>query len=96
MAPSDNFSLPVELRHEGGHLKALFDALLLDLTVLDEVLAAYGLCAVPLAVRRDDDLRVASGVAAGLSKLIESAADGCRDHNETLAVAALLRPHMGG
>lgn len=27
MAPPDNFSLPVELRHEGGHLKALFDAL---------------------------------------------------------------------
>lgn len=75
--------------------KALFDALMLDPTALDEVLAAYGLRAVPHAAAQEDDMKLASGIAAGLSKLIESNADGVRDHNETLAVAALIRPHMG-
>lgn len=75
--------------------KALFDVLALDPTALDEILSAYGLRTVPLAGGIEDDLRLAAGLSNGLSKLIESAADGVRDHNETLAIAALLRPHVG-
>lgn len=75
--------------------KALFDTLLLDVTALDEVLGAYGLRALPLQQSHENDMHLAAGLSNSLSKLIESNADGCRDHNETLAVAALLRPHMG-
>ena len=41
------------------------------------------------------DMRLAAGLSAGLAKLIESNADGHRDHNETLAIAAVIRPHIG-
>lgn len=75
--------------------KALFDTLTLDTTALDEVMAAYGLRVVRQAQGSEDDLRLASGIAAGLAKLIESNADGIRDHNETIAIAAVIRPHLG-
>jgi hypothetical protein len=75
--------------------KALFDALLLDPTALDEVAAAYGLRIVPATDGQENDMRLAAGIAAGLAKLIESNADGVRDHNETLAIAAVMRPHLG-
>ena len=75
--------------------KALFDALTLDPTALDEMMAAYGLRVVPIAQGSEGDLRLASGIASGLAKLIESNADGVRDHNETLAIAAVIRPHLG-
>lgn len=75
--------------------KALFDTLTLDPTALDEVMAAYGLRVMPIAQGSEDDLRLASGIASGLAKLIESNADGVRDHNETLAIAAVIRPHLG-
>lgn len=75
--------------------KALFDALTLDPTALDEVLAAYGLRAVPSAQSTEDDMRLAAGISAGLAKLIDANADGVRDHNETLAIAAAMRPHIG-
>lgn len=80
--------------------KALFDALTLDPTALDEVIGAYGLRIVPAtqgapADDHKDDWRLASGISAGLAKLIESNADGFRDHNETLAIAAVIRPHIG-
>jgi hypothetical protein len=75
--------------------KALFDALALDPTALDEVIAAYGLRIVPATDGQENDMRLAAGIAAGLAKLIESNADGVRDHNETLAIAAVMRPHLG-
>ena len=80
--------------------KALFDALTLDLTALDEVIGAYGLRIVPASPDGEDephkdDWRLAAGISAGLAKLIESNADGVRDHNETLAIAAVIRPHIG-
>ncbi len=75
--------------------KALFDALLLDPTALDEVFAAYGLRIAPAVVAQESDMRLASGLASGLAELIAANADGVRDHNETLAVAALIRPHLG-
>ena len=40
-------------------------------------------------------IRLAAGIASGLAKIIESNADGVRDHNETLAIATLIRPHIG-
>lgn len=75
--------------------KALFDALTLDPTALDEVLAAYGLRAMPATASLQDDMRLAAGISAGLAKLIDANADGVRDHNETLAIAAVIRPHIG-
>lgn len=75
--------------------KSLFDALTLDPTALDEVIGAYGLRIAPASQGTEDDMRLAAGISAGLAKLIESNADGVRDHNETLAIAAVIRPHIG-
>lgn len=77
--------------------KALFDALALDPTALDEVIGAYGLRIVPVTEGSavQEDMRLAAGISAGLSKLIDANADGVRDHNETLAIAAVIRPHIG-
>jgi len=75
--------------------KALFDTLLIDHTALDEVLQLYGLRALPIEQRPEGDMHLATGLSQSLAKLIESNADGVRDHNETLAIAALLRPHLG-
>lgn len=69
--------------------------LTLDPTALDEVLAAYGLRAMPATSSMQDDMRLAAGISAGLAKLIDANADGVRDHNETLAIAAVIRPHIG-
>lgn len=73
--------------------KALLDTLLLDATALDEVLSAYGLRVVPVQQGAEDDMHLAAGLSHGLTKLIESAAG---DHNETLMIAEILRPHMRG
>lgn len=75
--------------------KSLFDALKLDPTALDEVIGAYGLRIAPAAHCTEDDMRLAAGISAGLAKLIDANADGVRDHNETLAIAAVIRPHLG-
>ncbi|WP_203310476.1 hypothetical protein [Sphingomonas beigongshangi] len=74
--------------------KAMFDALLADETALDEVFAAYGYRLCPLHCEAANDLNVAAGVIDAMGELVKARADGHRDHNETLAVAALLRPHL--
>lgn len=76
--------------------KALLDTLLLDVTAMDEVLSAYGLRVVPARQTAENDMHLAAGLSAGLAKLIESAADGVRDHNETLTIADIVRPHLQG
>ena len=72
--------------------KAMFDALLADETVLDEVLASYGFRLCPLHSEAANDLAVAGGVIDAMGKLVIAHADGRRDHNETLSIGALLRP----
>ncbi|SEM54900.1 hypothetical protein SAMN05192583_0588 [Sphingomonas gellani] len=74
--------------------KAMFDALLADETALDEVLASYGFRLCPLHSEAANDLTVAAGVIDAMGELVRSRSDGHRDHNETLAVATLLRPHL--
>jgi hypothetical protein len=41
-----------------------------------------------------NDLATAGGIIGAMGVLVNAVADGHRDHNETLAVAALIRPHM--
>lgn len=74
--------------------KAAFDTLLADPTALDEVLAAYRVRLVPLRSVAANDLLTSAGVINAMGKLVEANTDGIRDHNETLALAQLLRPHL--
>lgn len=74
--------------------KAMFDTLLADETTLDELMASYGFRLCPLHVDAANDLNVAAGVIDAMGQLVKARADGVRDHNETLAVATLLRPHL--
>ena len=73
---------------------AIFDALLADPTVLDELLASYGFRLCPLHAEAASDLDIAAGVIGAMGQLVHANADGVRDHNETLAIASLLRPHL--
>ena len=75
-------------------METALNALTIEPTVLDELLAAYGLRLCPLHADAANDLTTAAGLSGAVSKLVEACADGVRDHNETLAVAALLRPHL--
>lgn len=75
-------------------METALNALAVEPTVLDELLAAYGLRLCPLRAEAANDLAVAGGVIDAMGKLVTACADGHRDHNETLSVAALLRPHL--
>lgn len=72
----------------------LVNMLDLDASLLDELLAAKGLRLCPLDSAPARDLPIAAGVIDAMGELVKAAADGHRDHGETLAVADLLRPHM--
>lgn len=75
-------------------METMLNALSLEPTLLDELLAAYGMRLAPLHAEAANDLVVASGVIDAMGELVRAAADGRRDHTETLAVAALMRPHL--
>lgn len=75
-------------------LDTTLNALTADATIMDELLAAYGLRLCPLRAEAANDLMVAGGVIDAMGKLVSAHADGRRDHNETLSIAALLRPHL--
>ncbi len=75
-------------------METALNALTIEPTVLDELLAAYGLRLCPLRSEAANDLLVAGGVIDAMGKLVSAHADGVRDHNETLSIAALLRPHL--
>lgn len=70
------------------------NSLTVDPTALDELFAAMGLRVCPLHAEAANDLQTAAGVVTAMGELIARLADGNRDHNDTLAIAALLRPHM--
>lgn len=72
----------------------VFNSLCADTTALDEVMACYGLRTVPLHAEAANDLSTAAGTIDAMAALIRSRDDDFRDHNETLAIASLLRPHM--
>jgi hypothetical protein len=76
--------------------KALLDTLAADETTLDELLAEYGFRLVPLDASRVSDLDLAAAVIGAMGNLVQANSNGIRDHNETLALGALLRPHLPG
>lgn len=72
----------------------VFNSLCADPTALDEVLAEYGFRLCPTNADAANDLETAAGVINAMGALVSALADQHRDHNETLAVAQMLRPHM--
>lgn len=72
----------------------IINSLLADPTALDEVFREFGFRVIPLRSEAANDLMTAAGVIDAMGELVKSRADGIRDHNETLAVAHLLRPHV--
>jgi len=72
----------------------VFNSLCADSTALDEVLQGYGFRLVPITAEAANDLTTAAGVINAMGELVRALDDGKRDHNETLAVAAMLRPYM--
>lgn len=75
--------------------KALWDAMLADGSVMDELAAAYGFRIIPLNADPAADLATATGLCEGAAEIIKSQADGHRDHQETCRVADKLRPFIG-
>ncbi len=75
-------------------LHTALNSLAVDHTALDEVLASYGFRITPLHAEAANDLAMSAGVINAMGELVARLADGERDHNDTLAVAALLRPHI--
>jgi hypothetical protein len=75
-----------------GHV--IFNSLLADSTALDEVMREFGFRLVPLQADAANDITTAAGVIHAMGELVRALDDGRRDHNETLAIAQLLRPHM--
>lgn len=75
-------------------LHTVLNSLTVDPTALDELLASYGFRLCPLHNEAANDLATAAGVIGAMGGLVEALSDGKRDHNETLAIAQLLRPHM--
>jgi hypothetical protein len=72
----------------------LLNSLTVDETALDEPLRELGFMVCRIQRESCEDLQTAAGVVNAMGDLIRRLADGIRDHNDTLAVAALLRPHM--
>ena len=72
----------------------LLNSLAADPSALDELFAAYGVRVVPLHSEAANDLATAAGVVNAMGEMIARLADGVRCHNDTLAIAALIRPHM--
>lgn len=76
-------------------LHTVLNSLRADPSALDEALSPYGFRLVPTNRDAANDLDTAAGVIAAMGQLVRANADGRRDHNETLAIAELLRPHLG-
>lgn len=72
----------------------VFNSLCACPSALDEVLREYGFTLAPLHGDAANDLSTAAGTIDAMAALIRSQDDHRRDHNETLAIATLLRPHM--
>jgi hypothetical protein len=75
--------------------KALWDAMLADSSVMDELAAAYGFRIIPLRCDPSNDLELAAGLCASASEIINAHTDGHRNHKETCRIADNLRPFVG-
>lgn len=72
--------------------KGLLDLLTADLSVLDEVLALYGLRVVPIEHEAAADLSLLADATGLVAEHIDAMRDGRRDHQETLRIAEKARP----
>ncbi len=72
-------------------LHTALNSLLIDPTALDEVAALYGVSIVPRNLAAANDMGMISELAHLTGQWAEVMADGIRDHNETLALAVVLR-----
>lgn len=75
-------------------LHTALNSLAIDPTALDELMAGYGFRIQPLHASAANDIATAAGVINAMGELVRALDDHHRDHNETLAIASLLRPHM--
>jgi hypothetical protein len=75
-------------------LHTALNSLAIDPTALDELMAGYGFRIQPLHASAANDIATAAGVINAMGELVRALDDNHRDHNETLAIAGLLRPHM--
>lgn len=75
-------------------LDLAFNTLLADPAALNALLAHYGYRLACDHRNAANDLATAAGVIGAMGELVSRLADGKRCRNDTLAVAALLRPHM--
>lgn len=73
----------------------VWNSLRADPTALDEVAAHYGFKLTPTNTDAANDLATAAGTIDAMAALVRALDDQHRDHNETLAIAQLLRPHIG-
>lgn len=73
-------------------LDAILNAMDLEPTILDELLAAKGLRIAPLHLDAANDLNVAAGVSNIAASICAALSDGKRDHRETLELAKIIRP----
>lgn len=73
----------------------VFNSLRADPTALDEVAAHYGFKIIPASSDAANDLATAAGTIDAMAALVRALDDQHRDHQETLSIANLLRPHIG-
>jgi DNA-binding phage protein len=75
-------------------LDIILNAMDLEPTILDELLAAKGLRIAPLHSEAANDLHIAAGASSIAAAICRALTDGQRDHRETLEIAKLIRPHL--
>lgn len=70
----------------------LLNSLAADQTALQEVLALYGLKAVPVVAEAANDMGLATALAQSVAEYLARIADGKRCHIDTAVLANLFRP----
>lgn len=70
----------------------VFNSLCADPSALDEVLALYGMRAVPAQSEAANDLHVIAELSGAASEWLNRLVDGVRCHRDTARLAELFRP----
>lgn len=70
----------------------IFNALTLDPSALDEILALYGFRAAPLTETAANDMATIAGLSHVAGDWVQRLADGHRCYRDTLALAEAIRP----
>lgn len=72
--------------------QTIFNSLCADPSALDEVLALYGMRAVPAQSEAANDLHVIAELSGAASEWLNRLVDGVRCHRDTARLAELFRP----